>query len=310
VELLTTAKSCPNLQHLFIQFTDVFLDDPVNALKCNTSLKGFKNLASLELFHFYGEEPELIDNMATVLRDCPGLKRLGLGLSCEFDCDQIPEILVASGDCDFLEKLCLKYGTRSSPLALETLRLGHGMFVYKSKSPNTGNYLSKLVKFRDIKTLHIYNGLVHETDDWDFEPVPMQVQWNFFTECASLCQLSVTRLDKKLRRWLNTSVKSVEELLVTEHYSMYDNGLGNFDILELPQLSMLFTREMTISKHPNARGWRGINPESREQIRVDKHNITTLDRLPDNIANLTRLGMCIELENQWVSCLASEPHRL
>jgi hypothetical protein len=82
---------------------------------------------------------------------------------------------------------------------------------------------------------------------------------------------------------------------------MYDDGLGNFDILELPQLSMLFTREVTISKRPNARGWRGINSESREQIYVDKHNITTLDRLPDNRANLTRLGMCIELENQWVS---------
>jgi len=279
----------------------VFLDDPVNALKCNTSLKGFKTLASLELFQFYGKEPELIDNMANILRDCPGLKRLGLGLAREFDCDQIPEILVATGDCDFLEKLCLKYGTSSSPLALETLRLGHGMFVYKPKSPSTGNYLSKLVKFWDIKTLHIYNGLVHETDDWDFEPVPMQVQWNFFTECASLCQLSVTRLDKKLRRWLNTSGKSVQELLITEHYSMYDNALGNFDILELPQLSMLFTREMTISEHPNTRGWRGINSDTREQIYVDKYRITTLDRIPDNIANLTRLGLCIELENQWVS---------
>lgn len=300
-ELLATAKSCSNLRNIFIQFTDIFLDDPDNAIKCNIPLKGFRNLVSLQLFQFFGEEPQLVKNIVGVLRDCPALKTLGLGLSCEFDCDQIPEILSASGDCDFLEKLCLKYGTRSAPLALNTLRLGQGMFVYKSKSPNTGNYLSKLVKFGDIKTLHIYNGLVHETDEWDFEPTPMDVQWKFFAKCTSLRQLSVTRLDKKLRRWLNASGSSIKELLVMEHYSMYDKGLGNFDLLELPQLSTIFTREMTVSRRPNARGWRGIDSESREQIYLEKENISVLDRLPDNIANLTRLGVCIELENQWVS---------
>jgi hypothetical protein len=269
-------------------------------MKCNARLRGFKNLASLEIIQFYGDESELIKDVADVLKDCPALKRLGLGMTCEFDCSRFPEILSASGDCEFLEKLCLRYGTRSSPLALETLRLGHGMFVFKSKSPNTGNYLSKLVKLQCLKTLHIYNGLVHETDDGNLEAVAMKVQWDFFTACTSLCQLSVTRLDQKVRRWINTYAKSVQELLVTEHYSMYDKGLGNFDILKLPQLSMLFTREMTDCQHLNTHGWQGIDSESREQIHVTRKAITTLDRLPDNIANLTRLGLCIELENQWV----------
>jgi hypothetical protein len=300
-ELLATSKRCPNLRNLWIQFSDTYLDEAGDAMKCNAQLKGFKNLASLELYQFYGEESELVNDIANVLKDCPALKRLGLGLACEFDCDLTPEVLAASGDCDFLEKLCVKYGRRSSPLALETLRLGHGMFIYKSKSPNTGNYLSKLVKFSDIKNLHIYNGLVHETDDWDLIPMPMQVQWNFFTECTSLCQISVTRLDKTVRRWLNTSGKSIRELWVTEHFSMYDNCLGNFDILELPQLEMLFTREMTVRGYGHDRPWRGIDSESREQISLPRKVVTALDRLPDNIANLTRLGICIELENQWVS---------
>lgn len=299
-ELLRTAKNCPNLRNLLIQFSDTHLLDLVAARRCNAPLKGFKNLASLELYQFYGAKSELIDDIVNVLRDCPALKRLGLGLACELDCDQYPEILAASGDCYFLEDLCLKYGSGSPPLPLETLRLGHGMFVLKAKSSSTGNYLSKLVQLRDVKTLHLYNGLVHETDDWDLDPRPMQVQWNFFAECTSVRQLSVARIDKRVRLWLNTTGTSVEELLVTNHYSMYDKDLNNFDRLELPHLSMLLVREMTDRERSTERGWRGIDPVSKKQIHLRRNIVTALDRLPDNVTHLTRLGICIELETQWV----------
>ncbi|KAE9368856.1 hypothetical protein N431DRAFT_415599 [Stipitochalara longipes BDJ] len=298
-EVLAAAKSCPKLQDVFIQLPDVFLVDSEDAMLCNTPVKGFRNLASLELLQLYGEDSELINNIANVMKACPGLKKLGLGLSCEFDYEWVPEILAASGDCDFLEKLCLKYGTRSSPLALETLRLGHGLFVYSSKSPNVGNYLAKLVKLRDLKTLHIYNGFVHETDDWNLPATPMKVQWDFFSECTLLRQLAASTLDRTLRQWLNSHGKSTQELLIMEHYNMYDGSLSNFDNLKLPQLSMLFTREMTIDAHVYDLGWRDTNSESSRPPYFRKNQITALDRLSARAANLTRLGICIELENQW-----------
>jgi hypothetical protein len=279
-------------------------------MKCNTQLKGFKSLTSLELYQFYGEESQLLTGIANVLRDCPGLKKLGLGMACDFDCDGYPEVLVIDSDCDFLEKLCLRYGTHSPPLALETLRLGNGLFIYKSSSPNVGNYLTKLVTVRDIKTLHIFNGLIHENDDWD-DVAPMKVHWDFFAECTSLKQLSVSRLDKDVQQWLNAGGKSVQELFVTEHYSMYDELLDNFDLLKLPQLSMLFIREMTVRTLEHEDAWSDIDslesdvdlelPELTSQIMLDRSVITVLDRLYDQGANLTRLGLCVQLETQWVS---------
>lgn len=299
-EFLATLRNCAKLQHFFIQFPDSILDDELNFMKKSFPLKGFRNLASLELYQFHDEETELVKNIAHVLRDCPTLKKLGLGMCCEFDCEIIPEVVSASGDCDFLEKLCLEYGTLSSPLPLETLRLGHGMFVHKSRSSSSENYIRKLVKLQDVKTLHIYNGLVHDTDDWDLMPTPMRVRWKYFAECTSLFQFSVTRLDKQVRRWLNTSGRSVQELLVTEHSSMYDDDLDNFDVLELPHLSAIFTREMTFSK-ANPGIWQALDHDSRPQVTLARESISVLDRLPLNIGNLTKVGICIELESQWVS---------
>jgi hypothetical protein len=279
-------------------------------------LKGFNGLTSLELYQFYGLESQLVKDIANVLSDCPGLRKLGLGMACDFNCDQFPELLEVDGNYGFLENLCLEYGTRSSPLALETLRLGHGLFLYESTSPDTGNYLAKLVKIKDIKTLHIFNGPIFEGDGWE-EGTPMEVDWDLFAECTSLHQLSVSRMDGNVRQWLNTIGKSVQELFVMDHYSMYDGGLYNFDLLELPQLSMIFTREMTVRKRDRDDAWPEIvylgsrsdsldaDVQPSDSLRPQKHDrslITVLDRLRDNGANLTQLGICVDLETQWVSC--------
>lgn len=308
-ELLAALKGSPNLRNLFIQFADQYFSDSVSAMKCNTKLKGFKNLTSLELYQFYDEESQLVKNIANVLWDCPGLKKLGLGMACEFYYDAYPEVLVINSDCDFLEKLCLLYGTRSSPLALETLKLGNGLFIYESRSA-AGNYLAKLVNVQDIRTLHIFNGPINDSDDRD-DVASMKVHWDFFAECKSLNQLSVSRLDNDVRKWLNAGGNSVQELFITEHYSVYDRLLDNFDLLKLPQLSMLFTRERTVRRLEREDAWSDIDSldsdedmqdsDSANESMLDRYPITVLDRLYDQGANLTQLGLCVELETQWVS---------
>jgi hypothetical protein len=208
-ELLATLESAPNLQELTLQYCALTTPGPDDLYKRTTQLQGFKNLTLLEIYGFFGAHSDLVEDIANVLKDCPGLKTLSLGMHYEFDIiDEFREILVDKGQYDFLEDLCLRYGTLSSPLTLETLRLGTGMFIHKSESPDIGNYIEKLVNIQNVKTLHLYNGYTHPNCRWD-EYAPSEVHWEFFAECASLRQLSVTRMDDDVRNWLNTSGKSV-----------------------------------------------------------------------------------------------------
>ncbi len=127
--------------------------------------------------------------------------------------DEFHEILVDKGQCDFLEDLCLQCGTFSSPLTLETLRLGTGMSIHKSTSPDIGNYIEQLVNIQNVKNLHLYNGYTHPNGNWD-DYASSEVHWKFFAECTSLRQLSVTRMDEDVRKWLNASGNSVSIFFV------------------------------------------------------------------------------------------------
>jgi hypothetical protein len=83
-ELLDTLKKCKTLQRLSIQFTSKCLDwddesEDEEARSAFVSLKGFSNLTSLELYEFHGDPTDLRKELASILKDLPMLKTLGLG---------------------------------------------------------------------------------------------------------------------------------------------------------------------------------------------------------------------------------------
>jgi hypothetical protein len=96
---------------------------------------------------------------------------------------------------------------------------------------------------------------------------------------------------------------------------MYDDDLDNLDALRLPHLSMVFTREMTVSKCDPEDEWSDVDsweldsdsedtdlPDLEPQFtpKLDRSVITVLDRLYDGGTNLKRLGLCFDFETQWV----------
>jgi hypothetical protein len=66
--------------------------------------------------------------------------------------------------------------------------------------------------------------------------------------CSSLQQLSVSRLEDDVKEWLNKGGQSVQELIITHHYGMYDRALDHFNGLVLPELTTLFVREWAVEK--------------------------------------------------------------
>jgi hypothetical protein len=136
-------------------------------------LKGFRNLISLELYNFYGNEYQLIKGIVDVLAGCPNLETLGLAKLCACDAE-LPESVILDGEdgedgeCRFLEKLCDSFDCRGgSPLKIHTLRLGTGIIFHglESGSDDGNNYLAKLVDLSRLKCLHMFNDLVK----WDID---------------------------------------------------------------------------------------------------------------------------------------------
>lgn len=366
-ELLQALKQSATIKNISILFASQHLDDQMDALNCSISLEGFDNLTSLELYNFYGDPDSLAVEIANVLAECPGLKTLGLGFACDFDCNASPDVLIIGEDeytLHFLEKVCVNYAspTRVS-LALDTLRLGHGIFLSDSvmrEFSKTHKYLFKLVKLETLKIFYLFNGLVK----WDFdEHESMDVDWDQLEDCKSLQRLSVSRLEMDLVSWLTNGCGSVvEELIVTDHYGMYDDDLDYFEYL-LPRLSMLFVREMTIARRSGDEAWSdtdsSVTDSSEAEItsetgtilevesllipqihlkprtlsmagtpsqaglrsdsetpsearnpykELDRSIITVLDRLDENGAQLTKLGLCLDFETQWVQFSSHLPN--
>jgi hypothetical protein len=323
-ELLDTLKKCQTLQRLSIQFTSKCLDwddesEDEEEHGAFVSLKGFSNLTSLELYEFYGDPTDLGKELASVLKDLPMLKTLGLGMQYPCDASGASEVLVISDEVLFLEGLCLEYHLLkgSTPLALETLRLGRGMFSPKSDPTSLDNPLAKLVIVEGLKTFHVWNGWFRFFDDDPKGATQWKIDFTLLRGCESLRQLSVTRLSSNIRTWLDGPGQSVEELKVTDHYNMYDPTLKNFNRLKLPNLSMLFTRETTVKLREDWENeFTDVDSSATEiedsdldsetpRARPCKSTITVLDRLRDGGSKLTRLGICIDFESHWVS---QQPH--
>jgi hypothetical protein len=317
-QLLPTLQKSQTLRKLSIQFASQCLEEDAEPDNAFVSLKGFSNLTSLELYGFYGDDAQLVKEISSVLKNLPTLKMLGLGMAYLCDPSGSSEVLILKyGDPNFLENLCLEYHSRrgSSPLALDTLRLGHGMFFYKSDPTSADNFLAKMVKVEELKTFHIWNGWVRFTEDEDEDALPWKLDFTLLKGCETLHQLSVTRLSSEVRKWLNGPGRSVEELMVTDHYSMYDETLYNFNLLRLPHLTMLFTREVTVQARGGESEWSDIdssdsdtdyfsstpysNPISEKYL--NRVMITVLDRLYDSGSQLSQLGICFDFEAHWVS---------
>lgn len=321
-KFLKAIQNHESLRHLSIQLSDHYIHDIVgsdfsNGITYWVPLKGFRNLVSLELYGIWADESHQLDTMAfeiaQALSDNPQLRKLGLAMACEMDCDSHPGILV-SGNIKFLESLCGAYESRcqSKPLALHTLRLGHQTFSYSYGMVASTAFIEKLVRMEGLQTFHLFNGLVRETWDDDFD-APLEFDWKGMTKCKSLRQLSITQLEPSVRNWLNTGGQSVEELIITDHYNMYDDDLNNFGALRLDNLTMLFTRELTIRRRTHDIG--GLGDEEWDEdhcddffnpgpsVKMDRALVTVLDRLKDGGQNLTRLALCLDFHTQWVSLL-------
>jgi hypothetical protein len=340
--LLLVLKGTQTLKHVCIQFGAQFVDDPVAVSRSYVPLRGFRNLTSLELYDFYRDHNYLVKDIAYFLCDSPFLMKLGLGFATERTHDDDEAVYFGGPDreADFLERLCEFYGSicKNGPLALETLRLGSGIYLGEPSNPTNGHYLPKLLTVRSLKVLHVCNGLVNsDLDDEDSFYRP--VDWTPFTseECKSLLQLSVARLEEDVTCWLRQGGNCVQELIVTDHYSFNDQGINQFFNIPLSQLSMLWVRE----KHPwqqslyedsdwsdtdsSISDWdldsstsdQSTSESSNSQLshsdptqpsplkpnapKLDKLVMTVLDRLPDGGSHLTRLCIALDFETQWVS---------
>lgn len=307
-EILRILKNTPTLQQISIVFAKEVLEDYTDACRCWIPLHGFKNLTALELYNFYGNYTVLIQDLVDVLADCPDLKVLGLGMQYDDQFEETPDDLFDNHSIEFLEKLCVDYGSRDGvfPLSLDTLRLGHGVFLYSTESTSNCNYLRNLVKVDALENFHMYNGS-SEYDDDDM----LDVDWLQLVECKSIKQLSVTRLNRDMRDWMTFSSNSIKELIITDHYSLFEEDLDNFDLLENTHLSMLFV-QTKLPSEDDIEDWKQRCNDPWEtssdcEARLDAGTVTVLDRLPDSGVHLRRLGVCLDLKNQWVrnSCSIS-----
>lgn len=324
-ELLKGLKTCSTLRHLSIQFAGQHLEE--GAERCLIDLDGFKNLTSLELYHFHSDDEwQLIKGITNTLYECPNLKKLGLGRAHEFITDLPTPILFAYSHNEFLEKLCLYYGSSrdvARPLKLETLRLGEGLFLVESGG-ECENYLAKLVDLGSLQTLHIWNGLIMDPGV-EFDAMALEVDWSLLNDCTSLRHLEVTGLEDNLRKWLNKNGTFVQELVLLEPLIVNDYNIRNLDRLKLPNLKTLFMLEngyssdvfsITDDKSESESETDGDpilwvenlpDPKSSVPATLNAMGVcvlsnsikSVLDRLHDHGSQLERLALSLDLETQW-----------
>jgi hypothetical protein len=89
---------------------------------------------------------------------------------------------------------------------------------------------------------------------------------------------------------------------------MYDDQLYNFNLLKLPHLTMLFTREVNVQALESESEWSDVDSSDSDtdsepfsEKRPKRDTITVVDRLYDNGSKLNQLGICFDFEAHWVS---------
>lgn len=316
--LLAALKRCKNLRFLSVSLQDPYIDNAFGSeweADYTIQLKGFRNLTSLELYNIWTppQNQQRLDrlcrNLVETFIDNPQLRKLGLAMAAEQEHLNYPPVM-ASQNVQFLETLCRFYQHKpdSTPLELHTLLLGFQTFGYNYDTVSGTDFLKHLVQADKLRTLHIYNSLITERledDDDNF----LELDWVGFSNCKSLRQVSLSRLGADARKWLNSVGTSIEELIITDHYSRYDQELNNFGGLELPNLSMLLTQEISAKNRPDdgASSFGEFLEENGDEtlngprVHIDRALITVLDRLPDGGRKFTCLALSFDFQVQWVS---------
>lgn len=314
-EALGHLKKRESLRELSIQLPslDSFEQDPT--LNGFVSLRGFKNLTLLEIFGIsrdldYHHQNLFIQSLASVLHDCPKLKTFGIGMECEHD-DAVEQVvfIAVPDQLYYFNHLCAEYssGAEVVPLSLEVLRLGFGMFITPWDNPDDAeneaateeNIIARFVNLDHLRTLHIFNGNVEFADVND-HGTDVEVDWTLL-EAKSLRQLSVTLLTETARDYLNFGARSVDELIVTHHYSPHNE----WSLMRYAELASAFTTIVTWELDINDdREWQeswGIPslPASIEDVPILER--TVLDRLGEyRVSHIERLSICLRFTQQWV----------
>jgi hypothetical protein len=288
-DIFDILKYCAHLRSISILFTDPYCDSAYGQKGMPPSIFCvFENLTCLELFDLHGSHVELFDEIASLLGRCPGLKTLGLGLACHGDpLRRYPAVRGAS-----FSYLCITYGKKfgSKLLSLQILRLGFGFGLFAPLTPfEEGPCIELLTTIESIEVLHLWNGRISvNTYQPGFHP---SLVFNAFTggKCK-VRQLSLTAFSDEAKDFLITDGKSVTELIITSpcknasNYSDPSNrhwGCLAYEDLPSRQLSLLFHREkMDLGRYSPA---------------------MVIDQFEDRGVSLTRLGLSLNFEVEWVS---------
>jgi hypothetical protein len=281
---------CAHLRSIFIQFPDPWSISVHGQRGIPPSIFcAFQNLTCLELFNLHRPHVELCEEIVPLLGRCPGLKTLGLGLGCSGNpLRRYPAIRGA-----FLAYLCITYGKRFGPklLSLQILRLGFGFGLFVPLTPfEEGPRLELLTTIESIEVLHLWNGRISVNNYQP--PFHAKLVFDAFTGGkGKVRQLSLTHFSDEAKDFLITDGKSITELFITSPCKNVSDHAdsGNrdwecsaYESLPSGQLSLLFHRE----KH-------GSQKRHFPEM--------VLDSFEDHGVSLTRLGLSLNFEAEWVS---------
>jgi len=108
-EIVETLKKSRSIKHITLRFAYNWGLDRQPAITCTVPLKGFRNLASLEMYHFfYDDKVRLLRDLASTLAYSPHLQTLGLGMACTLKYFKTPDIIIVQDELDFFERLCME----------------------------------------------------------------------------------------------------------------------------------------------------------------------------------------------------------
>ncbi|TGO61071.1 hypothetical protein BCON_0030g00290 [Botryotinia convoluta] len=188
---------------------DAWGKDFVSLLRIDLSVKGFRNLSSLEIYCLRGMVTDTLGNRSAEMIDLidildasPRLTTLGLGLRANQGCEWDDKMLkIHHKQTAFLAVLCEWYGRKpgTSPLSLVQLRLGPGVLLWDT--PNSD--LKMLFTTERLETLHLYTSTIeietHGRKRYTFNKFKDFYSMN---ECPLLRQLWVSDFTTNLVQWI------------------------------------------------------------------------------------------------------------